>query len=622
MDRDRRVSANRGCDSYVKAILRALRAPAQVEVEPAEPAVAEPAPPDELHLTSSHTDKLIAQLLKRAESKPADEAACALADAPADDSADDSEDDSREDGRSHNGVRRAGVPRRSWKVVEKLMWIDRVALEQPASTAAPACSQAELIRATLARAQIPFLTGHAGMVNGKARGGQQHEYMARRLRFWLGREQEYRALSAKQRRQKLCRIGRKFPVEHEAAEKQLDVEADKRADDGRFVGSRWLSLRMRQLVRQLSGDVDFHANKYWRQRFRIRYKYSLRRASNLKRHSIEERLPHILRWSQLLREMVSDEDNAISGQWDVCYGMFPLTHLWNFDQVPLALVLSMGLTTRKRGKKRVHLKTPGAEFAKRQATLQVLVRAKGKQGRMAIIFRGTGKRITADERLAYEGLPIDIYFQKKAWADSNFTLAWIEKTLMEAVKDTPGLHLAFCDNLRGQDVRERAGALGEAVKAAALKIRVRLWNLLAGATDEIQVVDAGIGAELKRRIAEIQDIWLDNPEHLEQWVGSTPLTASDRRILMATWASQAWQEFAAEANMLPYFERCGSAMGLAGAKDPQTGELLDSRIRLEGVSKELMETFREGLLLPPSPLPAKPLMEILMVCIHGNTVVV
>ena len=243
MDRDRRVSANRGCDSYVKAILRALRAPAQVEVEPAEPAVAEPAPPDELHLTSSHTDKLIAQLLKRAESKPADEAACAPADAPADDSADDSEDDSREDGRSHNGVRRAGVPRRSWKVVEKLMWIDRVALEQPASTAAPACSQAELIRATLARAQIPFLTGHAGMVNGKARGGQQHEYMARRLRFWLGREQEYRALSAKQRRQKLCRIGRKFPVEHEAAEKQLDVEADKRADDGRFVGSRWLSRR-------------------------------------------------------------------------------------------------------------------------------------------------------------------------------------------------------------------------------------------------------------------------------------------------------------------------------------------------------------------------------------------
>ena len=103
MDRDRRVSANRGCDSYVKAILRALRAPAQVEVEPAEPAVAEPAPPDELHLTSSHTDKLIAQLLKRAESKPADEAACAPADAPADDSADDSEDDSREDGRSHNG---------------------------------------------------------------------------------------------------------------------------------------------------------------------------------------------------------------------------------------------------------------------------------------------------------------------------------------------------------------------------------------------------------------------------------------------------------------------------------------------------------------------------------------
>ena len=49
-----RVGANRGCDSYVKAILRGLRAPAQIE--PAEPAVVEPAaPPDEL----SYMDKLL-----------------------------------------------------------------------------------------------------------------------------------------------------------------------------------------------------------------------------------------------------------------------------------------------------------------------------------------------------------------------------------------------------------------------------------------------------------------------------------------------------------------------------------------------------------------------------------
>jgi hypothetical protein len=40
-------------------------------------------------------------------------------------------------------------------------------------------------------------------------------------------------------------------------------------------------------------------------------------------------------------------------QWDIVFGRFPLTHRWNFDQVPLALVLDMGPTTVKRGTRRV-----------------------------------------------------------------------------------------------------------------------------------------------------------------------------------------------------------------------------------------------------------------------------
>ena len=31
------------------------------------------------------------------------------------------------------------------------------------------------------------------------------------------------------------------------------------------------------------------------------------------------------------------------------------------------------------------------------------------------------------------------------------------------------------------------------------------WNLLSGATDEIQAIDGGIGAEMKRRIGVLQD---------------------------------------------------------------------------------------------------------------------
>ena len=42
-------------------------------------------------------------------------------------------------------------------------------------------------------------------------------------------------------------------------------------------------------------------------------------------------------------------------------------------------------------------------------------------------------------------------------------------------------------------------------------MRVKVWNLLVGATDELQVVDAGMGAEIKRLVALEQEIWMQVP---------------------------------------------------------------------------------------------------------------
>jgi hypothetical protein len=72
-------------------------------------------------------------------------------------------------------------------------------------------------------------------------------------------------------------------------------------------------------------------------------------------------------------------------------------------------------------------------------------------------------------------------------------------------------HKATADNLAGQDVRPSAGALGAAFAKEAAKVRVKVWNLLVGATDELQVVDAGIGAEIKRLDALEQEIWMQVP---------------------------------------------------------------------------------------------------------------
>ena len=84
-----------------------------------------------------------------------------------------------------------------------------------------------------------------------------------------------------------------------------------------------------------------------------------------------------------------------------------------------------------------------------------------------------------------------------------------------------------------EDVRPTAGAIGERVAAVAAAIRVKLWNLLAGATDEIQPVDAGYGGLVKHYTGTEADIWLDDEDNFARWEGAPGvkvLTAADRRI--------------------------------------------------------------------------------------------
>lgn len=80
-----------------------------------------------------------------------------------------------------------------------------------------------------------------------------------------------------------------------------------------------------------------------------------------------------------------------------------------------------------------------------------------------------------------------MYWQEKAWADPALTRQWLLRSMAKAIEGCPGEHLLLCDNLAGQDVRKTAGKTGRATKELAESIGVRVWNLLAGSTDEVQV---------------------------------------------------------------------------------------------------------------------------------------
>ena len=69
--------------------------------------------------------------------------------------------------------------------------------------------------------------------------------------------------------------------------------------------------------------------------------------------------------------------------------------------------------------------------------------------KFGVIFRGTGKRISNEEKAQYHK-DVDVYWQQNAWVDLQFSIQWAKKTLKEAVYKENEEFLLFYDNLKGQ----------------------------------------------------------------------------------------------------------------------------------------------------------------------------
>ena len=76
---------------------------------------------------------------------------------------------------------------------------------------------------------------------------------------------------------------------------------------------------------------------------------------------------------------------------------------YNVDQVPLPFVFDGDKIIEEKGTVTVVIKScKGVDGEKRQATLQVCLRARGSQPRPAIIFRGVLGRFLKSERPLYD----------------------------------------------------------------------------------------------------------------------------------------------------------------------------------------------------------------------------
>ena len=343
---------------------------------------------------------------------------------------------------------------------------------------------------------------------------------------------------------------------------------------GHRVNFHWLWSNARKIYRDQQGNPNAVIKKHVIVAFIKRHDIRMRSRQRNRKQPKEYFQEGLLKWHATLRERVirSGKDTTYNEKW----GRFLPEQRFNVDQSPLPFCVNMKKTYHKfdEGKSHRHDKVwisqPGSGLDKRQCTLQVCFRPTGVQPKLAIIFRGTGKRLSDDEKMAWHP-DVDIYFQENSWVDTAFSMDWVQKTLKPATHDL-NRFLLLCDNLSAQT--------SERFKEEVSSIKGLVWFGLPNATDLWQPVDAGFAQLLKVLINQQFTDWLDSDDNADRWYGNTePFPAKERRILISHWAGESYKKLLSqkyEAFRRRMFEKTGCLI-TADSTD-------DEKITPEGIS--------------------------------------
>lgn len=242
-----------------------------------------------------------------------------------------------------------------------------------------------------------------------------------------------------------------------------------RRKSGLGVSGKWLQRNAKILLKRSPfPDITerFRASPGWLSGWLLRHDIVLRVKTKLKAKSFEEQMLIAEPYFANLRRLLHQQPAAEATQHDSIYGRFKPYARVNFDQIPLPFATESRYTYHTRGSKVVAVRQAGSgAWSKRFCTIQACFRpcgiggrdgARGAQCRVAIIFRGTGRRVKAERKL-YDKR-VDVYFDEKAWMRDHVALAWAQKTFANfaddvrreataAGKPAPAKLLVFCDNL-------------------------------------------------------------------------------------------------------------------------------------------------------------------------------
>ena len=219
----------------------------------------------------------------------------------------------------------------------------------------------------------------------------------------------------------------------------LITEFKLRRAKGSKISKLWIKTKMKKKIESCYGNSEeadkFKASNNWFQRFKRRHNISLRRRTNKKKNGANDGRETIQRFHRDLRKAVqSKRRRDTSFVADQTYGRWLPKNRLNVDQVPLPFVVEQDQTHEFEGNKQVWIFQPGSGLDKRQATLQLCIKAEGEQTvKPAIIFRGKGNVLSAEQE-KYDA-DVHVYFQSNAWMDAEVNLKWTKHTLKDGLKD-------------------------------------------------------------------------------------------------------------------------------------------------------------------------------------------
>lgn len=136
------------------------------------------------------------------------------------------------------------------------------------------------------------------------------------------------------------------------------------------------------------------------------------------------------------------------------------------------------------------------------------------------------------------------------------------------------------DNLSGQTT--------EQFRLELKKHKAKRHLLPTGVTDELQLIDDGVGVAVKNEMGNLFDLWAMEYDHLERWVadgqppdaerggGPQPMAMWEKRVLITRLAAQAWENVCSRFD----FEKASTRLGMRMTVDGSG----DDKIKIQGMA--------------------------------------